>query len=294
MSHEHNDIPINYTKEAFLEPVNLGTLLVFTILGFVSGIIGFPVSLILTLLCAAELLYLGVVPKMSRFRKIIKLRKLKNRNSGAEQKDTFKKLGEDSKRKYLVLRRLVKLTKDNFDSMPYTSQGLLDSIRSKVDKLLSDYLMLLDLHKKYQTYAQSNIEKRLRSELKKEQDNIEEIESEKLRETKERRINILKKRLKKFDVAKEKYLICETHLETVNDAIRYVYEQSMTMNDPEEIGNQLDTLLMEIDETSSIIDELGHSPFINKNEMEIDELDVELEEAEKNNQAERTGEKVKN
>src|SRR5699024_10558350 len=161
-----NEIPINYTKEAFLQPINLGSLLTLTILGFASGGIGFPVSLILTLICATELLYLGIMPKMPRFRKIIKLKKLSDRNIEKGEKDTFQQLDEESKRKYLVMRRLVKLTKDNFSALPYASQGLLDSIRSKVDKLLADFLTLLEVHKKYQVYTDSNTEEGLRNEIK--------------------------------------------------------------------------------------------------------------------------------
>lgn len=197
-----------------MQPINLGTLLVFTILGFVVGGLGLPTSLVLTLVCAAELLYLGIVPRMSRFRKIIKLRRM-DKKAETNEKDTFKTLGENSKRKYLTLRRLVKSTKDNFDSQPYSSQGMLDNIREKIDKLLSNYLTLLDLYKRYQVYMNSSLEQRLKKEVENEKKEIDSLESEELQKTKSRRIKILKKRLKKFEVAKEKYLICETHLETI-------------------------------------------------------------------------------
>ncbi len=279
MSAENNEIPINYTKEAFLQPLNLGALLAFTVLGFAAGGVGLAANLILTLVCAVELLYLGIVPRMPRFRKIIKLKKLSERNPRAEEKDVFKRLGENSKRQYLVLRRLVKLTKNNFDTLPYTSQGLLESIRKKLDRLLFDYLNLLDLYKRYRVYTDSNVEERLQEEVRKEEKIIDHLESEKLQKTKRRRVNILKKRLKKFEVAKEKYLICETHLETIEDAIRYIYEQSMTMSDPEEIGIQLDSLLTEMEETSSLIDELGSAPFITQSDIDEATLDFELEQA---------------
>ncbi len=293
MSVENNEIPINYTKEAFLQPINLGALLAFTILGFVAGGFGLATNLILTLICAVELLYLGVVPKMPRVRKIIKLRKLSERNSEKDEKDIFKKLGEKNKRQYLVLRRLVKNIKNNFNNLPYTSQGMLDSIRKKIDKLLSDYLMLLDLYKRYQIYTDSNVEERLKQEVRKEEKLIDHLESEKLQKTKVRRVGILKKRLNKFEVAKEKYLICETHLETIEDAIRYIYEQSMTMSDPEEIGLQLDNLLGEMEETSSLIDEIGREPFTNNSNIDEEMLDFELKQAEEKKEKQQTRKRVK-
>src|SRR5699024_10548571 len=92
---------------------------------------------------------------------------------------------------------------------------------------------------------------------------------------------ILQKRLKKFDVAKEKYLVCETHLETIEDAIRYIYEQSMTMNSAEEVGPQLDNLLEEMEETSSLIDDLNQNTFSDSSAIDESALDAELKEAQK-------------
>lgn len=292
MPTKDNEIPINYTKEAFLHPANLCALLVCTVLGFASGGLGFPVSLILTVICAVELLYLGVVPKMPRIRKLIKLRKLSEKNAETNAKDLFKQLDESSKRQYLVLRRLVKLTKNDFDNLPYASQGMLQSIRDKLDKLLEDYLMLLDLHKKYKVYISSSLEKRLQQELTKEKEGIDAIDSDKLRQTKSRRIKILQKRLKKFERAREKYLITETHLETIEDAIRYIHEQSMTMSNPEEVGVQLDTLLSEMDETSSMIEEWNR-PTHGMDTITEDQLDIELQEAMETKQK-QSNQQVKN
>ncbi len=293
MKSANNEIPINYTKEAFLQPLNLGILLVATILGFAAGGLELATNLILTLVCAVELLYLGIVPRLPRFRKIIKLRKLSERSSEIEEKDIFKGLNENSKRKYLVMRHLVKLIKSNFDSLPHGSRGLLDTIRKKVDKLLSNYLTLLDLYKRYQIYMGTSVESRLRQEVEQEEKLIDKVELEKLQKTKARRVNILKKRLKKFGRAREKYLICETHLETIEDVIRYIYEQSMTMNNPEETGSQLDNLLIEMDETSSIIDRLGQESFITQYDIDEETLDYELMKAEENNQMQAAQERVK-
>ncbi len=105
-------------------------------------------------------------------------------------------------------------------------------------------------------------------------------------------MRILKKRLKKFEIAKEKYLICETHLETIEDAIRYIYEQSMTMSNPEEIGFQLDNLLEEMEETSSLIDDLDQETFSVHSDLDEVVLDAELKQAkEEKNQA--TSQKIK-
>lgn len=286
------EFPINYTKEAFTHPLNLGMLLVGTILGIVAGTVGIPTSLVFTMVCATELLYLGVVPRMPRFRKIIKLRKLSERNGDSDEKALFKSLNEKSKRQYLVLRHLVKLVKENFEKLPYSSQGLLENIRGKMEELLSNYLTLLDLYKRYELYMNTSVEDRLQQEVQQEENEMRKLDSEQLKRTKARRVRILKKRLKKFEIAKEKYLICETHLETIEDAIRYIYEQSMTMSNPEEIGFQLDNLLEEMEETSSLIDDLDQETFSVHSDLDEVVLDAELKQAkEEKNQA--TSQKIK-
>jgi len=268
-----DDKAINFTREAFLHPLNMGVLLISTISAFALSDMGFISNLILTITFGVELMYLGIVPRLPRFRKNVKLRKLRERNPAAEEKTTFQQLDQKSKKRFLVLKHLAKLIKENFDKLPYSSQGLLENIRKKIEELISNYLTLLDLHKRYQLYMNTSVEEGLKREVQEEKRKIEEMESDRLKRTKARRVNILKKRLKKFEIAKEKYLICETHLETIEDAIRYIYEQSMTMSNPEEIGFQLDNLLEEVEETSQLIDDLDSD--ILPLHSDLDDLDLD-------------------
>jgi hypothetical protein len=169
---------------------------------------------------------------------------------------------------------------------------MLEHIEKKLDDLLSTYLTLLDMNRRYQIYMNSEVEEQLKDEVASQEDQISKIESEQLKATKERRVKILRKRLNKFDVAKEKYLICETHLETIEDATRFIYEQSMTMPNAEDVDSKLDHLLVEMEEATTIIEELDQSLLPG-----FDELDQELELAELRKEAEnlqnQTEQKVK-
>ena len=289
------DQSINYTREAFLHPLNMGVLLVATISAFALADVGLVSNLVLSMTFGVELMYLGIVPRLPRFRKNVKLKKLRERNSAAEEKNVFQNLDEKSRRRFLVLKHLAKLIRENFDKLPYSSQGLLDNIRKKIEELISNYLTLLDLHKRYQLYMNTSVEDGLKREVEKEEKKVEQLESERLKRTKARRIKILNKRLKKFEIAKEKYLICETHLETIEDAIRYIYEQSMTMSNPEEIGFQLDNLLEEVEETSQIIDDLDQDIlpiYSDLDDLSLDD-DIDIPDAEggKDMQSEEGSEK---
>lgn len=273
------DTSINYTREAFLHPINMGVLLLATVAAFALSDVGLISNVILSMAFGTELMYLGIVPRLPRFRKTVKLRKLRERNPENEEKTVFQELDQKSKKRFLVLKHLTKLIKENFDKLPYSSQGLLENIRNKIGELVSNYLTLLDLHKRYRLYMDTSVEESLKQEVENEEEKLETLKSERLKKTRSRRIAILKKRLKKFEIAKEKYLICETHLETIEDAIRYIYEQSMTMSNPEEIGFQLDNLLEEVEETSQLIDDLDQDILPTYSGLDEIDLDAELKEA---------------
>ena len=252
----NDELNINYTREAFMNPINLGVLLVSTLTAFFMSGLGDASSLLLTSVFGLELMYLGIVPKLPRFRKKLELKKIKERHAANNEKELFQSLDTKSQKRFLVLKHLAKLVQENFEKLPYSSQGLLDNIGKKIDELLGNYLTLLDLIKRYEVYLNTSLESSLKEEVVRQIEEIKTLDSEKLKRTKARRVAIMQKRLKKFNVAKEKYLVCETHLETIEDAVRYIYEQSMTMSNPEEIGFQLDNLLTEVEETSQLIDDL--------------------------------------
>lgn len=272
---------INFTKEAFLNPFNLVFLLIGTISALVFTEFGLTSNVILTFIFGIELIYLGVIPNLPSFQKSVRLKKRKEQTEAKGDKLIFYQLDARAQKRFLVLKHITKEVKKNFDNLPYTSKGMLEHIQNKMEDLLSTYLTLLDMLRRFQLYMNSEVEEELRREVEKQKQKMESLDSENLLKTNERRLNILKKRLKKFDVAKEKYLICETHLETIEDAIRYIYEQSMTMPNAEDVGSQLDFLLTEVEETTQIIEELDQNLLPG-----FEEMDRELELAQLRKEAE--------
>ncbi|MCG2589558.1 hypothetical protein [Rhodohalobacter sulfatireducens] len=287
-----NESSINFTKEAFLHPVNLVCLLVGTITALVLNDVGLISNAILAFTFGVELMYLGIVPKLPAFQKSMELKKRREQSDESNDKVIFYQLDARSQKRFLVLKHITKEVKQNFDTLPYTSKGMLEHIENKVDDLLSTYLTLLDMNRRFQIYMNSEVEEEIRREVEEQENDLETIDSEKLKKTRQRRLSILNKRLNKFDVAKEKYLICETHLETIEDAVRYIYEQSMTMPNAEDVGTQLDHLLSEMEETTNIIEEMDSNLLPG-----FEDMDRELELAQLKKEAQElrkeTGEKVK-
>ena len=250
------DEPINFTKEAFMSPVNLGFLILALVIALLAG--GVTANVLLVFAAAAELLYLGTVPRNDRYRRAVRARKIGERRKEPRDRDVFRTLAKDDQKRYVRFRNMEKAIKDNYAKLPYSSQGLLDAHLKKLDGLLDAHLNLLQLKERYVQFARRTGERDivdaiagLRHEMQGDPPRVRAI--------KERRLVILEKRLDRFKKAGENLAIIDAQLETIEDVTRYVYEQSLTMQNPEEVSFQLDTLMSEVEETQHSMEVLEDS-----------------------------------
>ena len=244
----------NYVKEAFLSPYNLAFLIVVMIAAFVLTGTG-AANFILLFAAALELLYLGIMPRQERFQRVVKSRKAAERNQPPSEKDVFRSLSKASQKRYIRFRNIEKAVRENYEKLSYASQGLLESHLGKIDDLLDSYLNMLQQKERYERFAQQATEDevvtsmaRLREEMADDPPKVQSI--------KQKRLDILEKRLIKFKKAHENLAVIEAQLETIEDVTKYIHEQSLTMRNPEEISFQLDTLVSEVEETQASITEI--------------------------------------
>jgi 3-dehydroquinate dehydratase len=83
-----------------------------------------------------------------------------------------------------------------------------------------------------------------------------ETDPPRVRQIKQKRLDILEKRLDRFKKAHENLAVIEAQLETIEDVTKYIHEQSLTMRNPEEVSFQLDTLIAEVEETQAAVTEI--------------------------------------
>lgn len=254
-----NDTEINYSKEAFLNTWNLTFLVVamLTALGLwmVEGPPEWLFEMALLFTAAAELIYLGIVPRHPRFRRAVRAQKAAERRKPPSQKEIFQHLSRTSQRRYARLRKLEKDIETNYRKLSYASQGLLESHLRKIDGLLDSYLNLLYQKERFQSYAQNATEGEVVRAIADLREDMSD-DSERVKSIKERRLHILEQRLSRFKKGHENLEIIEAQLETIEDVIKYIHEQSWTLQNPEEISFQLDTLLEEVEETQHSVQEI--------------------------------------
>ncbi|OZC03837.1 hypothetical protein [Rubricoccus marinus] len=269
------DEPINFYKEAFMSPLNLG----FLIFALVTALLiaGPMANILLLFAAAAELLYLGTIPRSDRYKRLVRSRKIAERKREVKKdRDVFRSLSKDDQKRYVRFRNMEKAIKDNFGKLPYSSQGILDAHLKKLDGLLDAYLNLLQLKERYVRFTERTGERDIVLAIDGLQQEMK-TDPPRVRAIKQRRMGILEKRLERFKKAGENLAIIGAQLETIEDVTRYVYEQSLTMQNPEEVSFQLDTLVSEVEETQASVEALEDAfgdPMAGLTSLDMEELDL--------------------
>jgi hypothetical protein len=77
-----------------------------------------------------------------------------------------------------------------------------------------------------------------------------------LKEVKSRRIEILRKRVQRFQQAAESREVVSHQLASIEDVLRLTHEQSIAIRDPEVVGRQLEALTAEVEATEATVREM--------------------------------------
>ena len=249
------DQDINYTKEAFLNPWNLAFLIMAMLTAFFLSGAELWFNTVLILAAASELIYLGVMPRQERFRRVVRAQRAAEHAKPPTQKEIFQLLTKQSQRRYARLRKLEKDIRTNYRKLSYASQGMLNSHLDKIDGLLDSYLNLLYQRERYEHSLHSTTEAEVVRAITALREDMAD-DPPRVKAIKQRRLRILEQRLERFKKSHENLDIIEAQLDTIDDVIRYIHEQSLTLRNPEEITFQLDMLLSEVEETQTSVEEL--------------------------------------
>jgi len=275
---------INYTKEAVLPTWNLVFLTVMAVLAAGTALSGLGPPWLFELLllfgAGAELLYLGIVPRNERFRRLVRSREQARHREPPAQSEIYRRLHRRSQRRYYKLRELKDEIRVNYRQLSYASQGLLDNHLQKIDGLLRSYLELLHQRERYRDLAERTTESSIRQSIRELKKDMAD-DAERVRSVKQRRLQVLEKRLARFRKAQENLEIIGAQLGTIEDVVKYIHEQSWTLQNPDEVTMQLDALVDEVEETQRAIHEI-EDVFSAPNDYlddDLEALDEELDAA---------------
>ena len=127
----------------------------------------------------------------------------------------------------------------------------------RLDALLASFLRLVTTLNGYRRFLGAADRLRLEEELRVlEADLAVPSQSEKLKEVKARRAELLGKRVQRYRQAAESREVVSHQLASIEDLLRLTYEQSIAVRDPELVGRQLEALTAEVAATEDTVQEL--------------------------------------
>jgi hypothetical protein len=77
-----------------------------------------------------------------------------------------------------------------------------------------------------------------------------------VQEINRKRIEILTKRLEKFDKIRENRQVIDAQCAATEDVLQLIRDQSVTMRDPQQISDQLENLVQDVEQTEQTVKEV--------------------------------------
>jgi len=215
-----------------------------------------PIPLLVA--AGVELLYLGTVPSLPGFKRYVR-RKDGDKRRAEEQKvleGMLSDLSPNQRDYYFALKDLRDKIQENYRRLP--ANIAVESSAGRLDGLLVSFVRLLSTLNNYRRYLNNTDRQTLEKELAELRVELGGGDggSDRLREIKKRRVGILEQRLERFDRAAESRELISHQLASIEDFMRLLHEQSITLRDPEIVDAQLDHLAVEIQATDDTVREM--------------------------------------
>ncbi len=226
-----------------------------------AGAVAFAVvsgsALPLLLGAGLELIYLSTVPNNSRFQRLVRSWRYEQEKL-AREKDLsamFYELPPEMRARYGNLDNICRQIRQNYGRLTSTSQMFVDQMESKLEGLIQSYIRLLNSafhHREYLRATSPDQIKRECSQLQKDLPN----EAPKVQEINKKRIEILTKRVEKYDKIRENCEVIDAQCAAIEDVLQLIRDQSVTMHDPQQISDHLDSLVKDVEQTEETVREV--------------------------------------
>ena len=145
---------------------------------------------------------------------------------------------------------------DSWESRDPVTRSLLQPGVEKLDYLLDSFLKAQTaLHRMREHLGESDLS------LIEKQAKMVEAElggdlSDALREAKARHLDLLRQRIARLKKLQEDLALARTQLDTLENAVRFVSDQSVSLSDPQQISAQIDRAVAEVGDTEKTIQDV--------------------------------------
>jgi hypothetical protein len=249
---DKDDGSISYVKAAFHWQYNWITLAGAAGFALISGS-GLP----LLLAAGLELIYLSTVPQNPRFQRLVRSWKYAEEKKLQQRglSDMFRELPPEMRSRYARLDAVCQAIRENYKRLSSTSQMFAEQMESKLEGLSQSYVRLLNSAFHHRQYLNTTNPDAIRKEAAAIGADLEK-EPPKVQEINRKRIEILGKRIEKFDKIKENCQIVDAQCAAIEDVLQLIRDQSVTMHDPQQISEHLDNLVKDVEQTEETVREV--------------------------------------
>lgn len=243
---------INYVKAAFHLQYNLIALAGAGAFALISG-----TALPILLAAGVELMYLAIVPQNWRFRRLVRSWHFAEEQLKHQQKlqETLANLSPELQSRYVHCAQVCGSIRSNFAQLSTQSQVFLQQIDTSLQGLLTGYARLLVAVSQQQQYLKSTGQDEIKREIALLQRTLSS-EPQRVQEINQKRIEILNKRLEKFGKIMENRKVVDAQLAAVEDVLMLVRDQSVTMRDPQQVSDRLDSLVHDVEQTEQNVQQM--------------------------------------
>lgn len=213
-----------------------------------------------------ELVYLYMLTLDPRFQRVIdsQLEDQKELQVFALRNQLWPFIEDGLRKRYLELEQLTaRLRMDeagNVGGRTLTQRELKDPLLKenmrKVATLLASYLKLGVSVTRYHSYLQNVDSQRIKNDIERLQKELEGTEDERVKDVRQKNVDILQKRLEKIEKARANVKYLEAQMDTIEDTMRLVVDQAITLSDPKGMSTQIDSLLTTLQDTDLIAAEM--------------------------------------
>jgi hypothetical protein len=243
---------VNFVKEALRWQYNWIGLAGAAMFALVSGT-GLP----LVMAAGLELIYLSLVPQSSAFRRLVRSWKYAEEKQRREMKLSamLDELPNDLRARYSNLCGICKGIRENYSRLSSTTQIFFGQMDEKLSGLLSAYLRMLHSAHQHAEYLRTTKPDAITREMEALKKTLES-DPPKVQEINRRRIEILNKRLEKFEKVKENRRVVDAQSSAIEDVLQLIRDQSVTLRDPQQLSEQLENLVKDVEQTEQTVREV--------------------------------------
>jgi hypothetical protein len=243
---------VGYIGEAFRWQYNLIALAGAAAFAAVSQS---PLPLVLA--AGLELIYLSTVPRLPRFRRLVRSRRYEaeKRRHAESLESMLGELPTESRKRYATLHAMCETIRANHARLSSTSQILVGQMEERLQGLLQAYLRLLHAEAEHERYVRTTDGEAIKREIAGIERRLSS-DSPKVQEINTKRIEILRKRVEKFETIRENRQVVQAQCAAIEDMLELMRDQSVTMRDPNELSDRLESLVREVEQTEQTVREV--------------------------------------